>query len=307
LLAEGNSAKSRLIGGTKGSHVVVSSFPGAPRETLYVEAQAHHRPYFIVPWNGLYLIGTTDQRYTGNPDQAQATEREIEYLIGETNRVIPLAQLGREAVLYSYAGVRPLAYHPVGAESSITRRHIVHDHAPDLTGLISIVGGKLTTYRNLAAQAVDLACRKLKRREAGSLTARLPLPGADTPDFGSFAAKFIRESGLPSHVAAHLVDVYGTRADEVLACAGGESALLQPLARSTAIAAEVIFAFRHEMARTLTDVLLRRSMAGLGAEMGIGTDQAAAHVAVQQLGFDGTWAERQVVEYREALKRFRPR
>src|SRR5690606_14973646 len=83
----------RMIGGTKGTHIVVDPFPGAPREALYVEARADGRPYFIVPWNGRYLIGTTDTRYSGNLDEVTPDEAEIDYLISETNRVLPSAGL----------------------------------------------------------------------------------------------------------------------------------------------------------------------------------------------------------------------
>ncbi len=156
-----------LIGGTKGSHLVVGRFPGAPSEALYVEAE-DGRPYFIVPWNDLYLIGTTDTRYRGDLDHVVATDEEIEYLISATNEVIPGARLTRDDVLYTYAGVRPLPW-TEDSEGSITRRHIIHDHAPEVEGLLSIVGGKLTTYRHLAEQAVDAVYGKLGRDVPGVL------------------------------------------------------------------------------------------------------------------------------------------
>ena len=141
--------RPRLIGGTKGSHIVVAPFPGAPRDALYAEARRDGRPFFIVPWNGLYLIGTTDTRYDGDLDRVVADDWEIDLLLKETNRVIPDANLTRDDVLYTYAGIRPLPYAPDEAEGSVTRRHIVRDHARTSgpRGLYSIIGGKLTTYR----------------------------------------------------------------------------------------------------------------------------------------------------------------
>ena len=155
-------------------------FPGAPKnEALYVEARRDGRPYFILPWNGRYLIGTTDIRYDGDLDHIVADEEEIEYLIDETTFVIPEANLTRESVLFAYSGVRPLPYQPEGSEGSVTRSHIVYDHARGkgvgtkrssigedaarVEGLISIVGGKLTTYRNLSRQTVDMVYEKLGR------------------------------------------------------------------------------------------------------------------------------------------------
>ena len=177
----GESFGGRMIGGTKGSHLIVDPFPGAPKnEALYVEARRDGRPYFIVPWNGRYLIGTTDLRYEGDLDRVVADEEEIEYLIDETNHVIPEASLTRESVLFTYSGIRPLPYQPEGAEGSVTRSHIVYDHAKGkgvgtkrssigegvarVEGLISIVGGKLTTYRNLSRQTVDMVYKKLDLR-----------------------------------------------------------------------------------------------------------------------------------------------
>ena len=120
--------RPRLIGGSKGSHIVVDPFPGAPRDALYAEARQDGRPFFIIPWNDLYLIGTTDTRYDGDLDKVMAEDWEIDLLLAETNRVIPAARLTRECVRYTYAGVRPLPYTLDESEGDITRRHIMHDH-----------------------------------------------------------------------------------------------------------------------------------------------------------------------------------
>ena len=130
----------RFMGGTKGSHLVVDPFPGAPEgEALYVEARKDGRPYFIVPWNGRYLIGTTDLRYDEDLDYVSASEEEIQYLLDETNYVIPEANLSREDVLFTYSGVRPLPYNPEGETGGVTRSHVVFDHAKGS----SAAGGKV--------------------------------------------------------------------------------------------------------------------------------------------------------------------
>lgn len=100
---------ARKIGGTKGSHIVVSKFPGAPENTsLYVEAKSDGRPFFIVPWLGMYLIGTTDIPFKGDLDRVKANDDEIDYLLTETNNIIPAANLTREDIRFTYSGVRPL-------------------------------------------------------------------------------------------------------------------------------------------------------------------------------------------------------
>jgi glycerol-3-phosphate dehydrogenase len=164
------SVKSpKLIGGTKGSHIVVAPFPGAPVNAIYLEARSDGRPIFIIPWNKLYLIGTTDVRFEGDPDEVRCEPWEIDYLLSETNLALPAAHLTRDSILQTYSGVRPLP------NQSSTRRHFIREH-PQLQNLLSIVGGKLTTYRSLAEECVDLIFRKLGRDSPPCRTAKEILP-----------------------------------------------------------------------------------------------------------------------------------
>lgn len=308
-----------MIGGTKGSHLVVDPFPGAPQdEALYVEARKDGRPYFIVPWNGRYLIGTTDIRYDDDLDRVSAEEDEIDYLIDETNYVIPEVNLSRDSVLFTYSGIRPLPYQPEGSTGSVTRSHIIHDHAKksdhtvEIGGLVSIVGGKLTTYRNLSRQTMDLVYKKTGRKAAKSRTGDVPLPGGATEDFDAFSAEFRTKSGLPDDLATRLVSLYGVRAPDVLEMAGDDTSLKVPLVspyspETGLIGAEVIYAFKREMAQTLTDVLLRRTMAGLGPKVALDLDEAAAQVAVEHLGWDKDRADREVQNYRDYVSRYHPK
>jgi len=325
----GTFGEVHMIGGTKGSHLIVDPFPGAPKgEALYVEARKDGRPYFIVPWNGRYLIGTTDIRYEGDLDYVSADEEEIDYLIDETNFVIPSANLTRESVLFTYSGIRPLPYQPEGAEGSVTRSHIVYDHAkgkgigtkragvgegaPRVEGLISIVGGKLTTYRNLSRQTTDMAYKKLGREAPESPTARVSLPGGETGDFERFAAEFKATSGLADWLSERLLKLYGVRAPDVLEMAGEDPSLRLPLGPSATvesgiIGAEVLYAFRRELAQTLADVLLRRTMVGLGPSVGLDVDEAASRVAVEHLGWSEDRARSEVEAYRKYVERYRPK
>lgn len=297
----------RMIGGTKGSHIVVNDFPGAPKDALYVEAREDQRPYFIVPWNKLYLIGTTDVRYQGSLDRVMADESEIEYLIAETNHIIPKANLSRGQVLYTYSGIRPLPYQKDGVEGAISRRHFIKDHAPALENFFSVVGGKLTTYRNLSEQAVDAVYRKLRRTAPPSQTGREPLPGAAV-SYAALLERLHAEGGLTHRSADHLARVYGSRALDVLDLAGDDPTLREVFSPETgAIGAEVLLAFEREMAQTLADVLLRRTMVGIGPAAGVGADVAAARIACVHLGWDDRRATREVEEYREYMTRFHPR
>ena len=160
----------KLIGGTKGSHIVVAPFPTAPANAIYLEARSDGRPVFIIPWNKLYLIGTTDVRFEGNPDEVRCEQWEIDYLLAETNLALPNAKLTPDNILYTYSGVRPLPVTGDKDEQNITRRHFIREH-PRLPNLLSIVGGKLTTYRSLAEECVDLIFRKLGRNSPPCRTA----------------------------------------------------------------------------------------------------------------------------------------
>ena len=308
-------AEERMIGGTKGSHLIVDPFPGAPKTALYVEARKDGRPYFIVPWNGRYLIGTTDVRYAGDLDLVVADDEEIDYLIDETNHVIPEANLTRSDILFTYSGVRPLPYQPEGAEGSVTRSHVIYDHAehdPKIGGLISIIGGKLTTYRNLSRETVDVAYEKLGKKAPRSHTDKVPLPGGATKDFEAFSAEFRATSGLTEELATRLLKLYGVRAPEVLERAGDDPSLRVPLAspfsvETGLIGAEVLYAFRRELAEKLSDVLLRRSMVGMGPEVGLDVDEAAAQVAVRYLGWSQERSDSEVREYRDYVRRYRPK
>jgi glycerol-3-phosphate dehydrogenase len=314
LAADGLPPGPRLIGGTKGSHLVVAPFPGAPREAVYSEAVEDGRPYFVVPWHGQYLIGTTDTRYDGDLDAVHATDEEVAYLIAETNRLIPEAALGAEQVLYTYAGVRPLPA-PVagkdGEEGAITRSHVVHDHASGeggVEGLLSIVGGKITTYRRLAEETVDLAVKKLGRKVDKCRTHQLPLPGGTAYAFAGFRERFRATSGLPLETADRLLRIYGTRAAEVLDYADGAPGLREPFdADSGAIGAEVVFSLRTELAETLADVIARRTLVGFGPRLGLAAVDTAAEIAVRHAGWSHARAAREAERWRAEAAALRPR
>ena len=160
VLANDTRTVRRHIGGTKGSHAVVGPFPGAPKDVVYYESQADGRLVLIIPWGDQILLGTTDQRFEGPPETARADAGEVAYLLGEVNRLIPQANLQVSDVLYTYSGVRPLPFVPDKAEWNVPRSHVIHDHAPEQRGLLSIIGGKLTTYRSLAEETVDAVFRQ---------------------------------------------------------------------------------------------------------------------------------------------------
>jgi glycerol-3-phosphate dehydrogenase len=296
--------RPRLIGGTKGSHLVVRPFPGAPRAAVYTEA-VDNRPYFIVPWAGNYLIGTTDERFEGSPDEVVASPDEIGYLIESTNQVLPAAGLSRDDILWTYSGVRPLPYEPGVPEAKVTRKHVFH-RDQHLRNVISVVGGKLTTHRSLAEQAVDLVFETLGRTAPRCHTAEEALPGGRTGDWARFADGFRSWCGLPADSANHLLDVYGVRASDVLGFAGDDQQLRARVPDGAAIAAEVPFAVRAEMAVTLADVLLRRTMLGVRGDLGLSALDWTASLTRTALRWEPRHAAADTADYRESVARYHP-
>jgi len=275
----------RFIGGAKGTHIVVDVLPGLGASACYAEAGADGRPFFVIPWNGMTLIGTTDIPCAGDPAAVHSDPAEIDYLLAEAGRLFPAARLSREDIRYSYVGVRPLPAAAGKDQAAITRRHAIRHHRGVARGLYSIIGGKLTTYRSLAEEVVDRLVRRLGREFASCSTAREPLPGA-LADPVPLAADLTARCGLEAAVATRLVGLYGSRAADVAALVGRDSGLAAPLGSGHAIAAEVVFAFEAELATTLADCLMRRTMLGLGPDLGATVLDEALGVAAGYLGWD---------------------
>ncbi|MEP6920517.1 MAG: glycerol-3-phosphate dehydrogenase [bacterium] len=305
LSPEGN-VESRLIGGTKGSHIVVAPFTGAPASALYIEADTDQRPFFIIPWNNHYLIGTTDLPYQGDLDHVAIDQNEIYYLLRETNGVIPSANLTRAKILYTYSGVRPLPQTGEKEAKSITRRHFIRQHAR-CKNLFSIVGGKITTYRSLAEETVDLVCQRLGRSRQKCTTDEVALPGAAVPDFPAFSKEFERTSGLPEATSRRMLRIYGTRASLITELIEGNASLAGVFDTETgAIGAEIVFVFRHELAKTLADCLMRRTMVGLNSSLGVNAIEAVANVAQGYLGWSDERIRNEVKAYHDFIERLRP-
>src|SRR5262249_45771903 len=140
----------RMIGGVRGSHLVLPRLPGIGDQPVYAEAP-DGRQIFVLPWNGQVLVGTTEVADAEDPAKAQPSSEEIDYLLKSLLRLFPKCGATKADIRYFFAGIRPLPIAPGKKYSTVTRRHILHDHSDDsASGLISIIGGKLTTAASLA-------------------------------------------------------------------------------------------------------------------------------------------------------------
>jgi glycerol-3-phosphate dehydrogenase len=289
---------------TKGVHVVT---PSATRHAHVLFAERDGRLLFVIPWLGYSLIGTTDTDYHGDPTEAAATQADVEYLLDEARRVFPTAPL--DDILYAYAGVRALVRIDHVSEGKVSRKHAVHDHArrDGVPGIISVVGGKVTGYRAIAEEVGDLVARKLRLRRATDSTTELqPLPGGDLSDLEAYIDSQIwpraEQLGLDREEAAHLGSVYGSLAQAVL-----DRVELDPgLARrvgpgAPTILAQLSHAVESEWARSLGDVLLRRTPLGLHACQALDYLDAVADHVGPLLGWDADEKRRQIEAYRAEI------
>jgi glycerol-3-phosphate dehydrogenase len=295
---------TRLIGGTKGTHIVTTRFANAPPGGIYVEAGSDGRPFFILPWNGLVLIGTTDERFDADPSTAAADDAEIEYLVAETERVFPDARGLAERVLYTHTGVRPLPYRRKGAEGAITRRHLIRRHRA-AQGLYSIVGGKLTTHRALAEDVLAMLRRRhLPHLAANSPTRTRRLPGAlDAHDRNALLADVGAKLGAEQ--AARLWNVYGSAAAAIAKQAGSRELGARVADGSPVLVAELVHGLEAEWAVTLEDLLQRRCMAGLDADFGLEVADAASAWLVKLGRWDAARAASELAAYRALAARHR--
>jgi glycerol-3-phosphate dehydrogenase len=291
---------------TKGVHLVT---PSGTRHAHVLFSQTDGRLFFVVPWLGYSLVGTTDTDFHGDPAAAAADEADVRYLSTEAQRAFPQAPFAH--VYYTWAGVRALGRVEGVKEGRVSRKHRVLDHGAQegLPGLVSVVGGKITAYRGIAEEVGDLVSRALGRRTRG-YTDRRPFPGGAMADLRSFVdadlAPRAQGLGLIREQAARLARIYGSLAHEVLDLVEREPALAQPLAAgSPAIVAEAARAVEQEWAVTLGDFLLRRSDLGLQADQALGGIDETAAAMGELSGWDATERAEQVALYRAEVEPMR--
>lgn len=298
-------SKNRKIKGTKGSHIVVNAFPGCPESCLYVEAVSDGRPFFIVPWLGKYLIGTTDLYFEGDLDKVKADDAEIDYLLQETNLIIPTAQLSRQDVIFTYSGVRPLPNEEKKKPGSVTRKHIIYNHRRDgVSNLISLIGGKLTTYRHVGQEITDLALRHLGRRHVPCATLRRPLPGAMRPNDPRRQKIWENYKEVVSApTISHLCSIYGSQAAKVLALAKDEPELAEAITTELPdIKAQIVYAVQSELAHTLLDITRRRTAIAMLDNYGLDVVPVLTDTLQKYCGWTAEKCNDQVEAYREYME-----
>jgi glycerol-3-phosphate dehydrogenase len=265
--ALGKPSSHRLMR-SKGIHLLVQAVTRT--SALTVAAEGSH--FFVLPWHGHTLLGTTDTEFKGDPDDVGVSESDIADFLAFINKHLPAVNLTRDKVEFFYSGLRPLVDDGSGDTYGASRKAELVDHGESdgLTGLLSAIGGKWTTSRALAQTVVDAIVEKLDVSADDCETDEDPTAGGDIGRISDFLAEQRAEhADLPS--IEHLARMYGSRLPEMLAQANNRPELRLPVGASGDIAAQVLFAVREEMALRLSDVVMRRTCMGQ-----IGTPPSAA-------------------------------
>jgi glycerol-3-phosphate dehydrogenase len=236
---------------TKGIHIVVKG--RISNHAVLIPSQEDNRVFFVIPWMNNSLIGTTDTDFSDLPDHVTVEEKDIDYLVREANRVLPYAELKQENIIASFAGLRPLVSEE-GAPAKVSRKHLVRK---SYSGIIYVTGGKYTTYRKIAEDAVRL----LTKKPLIDTQERFSVYGGGVID--GKAGDLAQEYGLKEEVVQSLMDLYGSRFRDVLALVKEKPGLKAPICScSTVICAQIVYAVETEMACTQEDIIMRRLLLG---------------------------------------------
>jgi glycerol-3-phosphate dehydrogenase len=251
---------------------------------------------FVIPWGSRWIIGTTDTDWELDRAHPAASRSDIDYLLSRVNEVLAVP-ITRDDVVGVYAGLRPLLSGESEETSQLSREHAVARSVP---GLVSVAGGKYTTYRVMARDAVDGCVEDLDRPVPGSVTERVALLGADGyPAMVNRQTTVAAELGVPSWRLRRLLDRYGSLVTEVLAPAESEPELLAPVVGAPEyLNAEIRYAVTHEGALHLDDLLTRRTRISIeSTHRGTDSAWAVARVVAPVLGWDDETVDREVTTY----------
>ena len=284
---------------SKGVHIVV------PRDRIVAESglilRTEKSVLFVIPWRNHWIVGTTDTDWNLDLAHPAATKHDIDYILEHVNSVLatPLKHDDIEGV---YAGLRPLLAGESEETSKLSREHAVARVSP---GLVAIAGGKYTTYRVMAADAVDAASADLPGRLQPSITDKVPLLGADgyhalVNQVDQLGARH----GLHPYRVRHLLDRYGSLVHEVLALAEGRPELLKPLAAAPDyLQVEIVYAASHEGALHVEDTLARRTRISIEyPHRGVDCAQQVAELMADVLGWSTETTNREVKIYKARVE-----
>ncbi len=280
---------------SKGAHIVV---PGsAIRSKTGVIIKTDISVLFIIPWGDKWIVGTTDTDYESDPNTPIATRNDVNYIINQANRVLE-PKLNHNQVIGVFAGLRPLiSTNEDSKTTDLSREHVVDHPVP---GFVSIAGGKYTTYRVMAEDAIDAAVVDLKRLTPDSCTESLAIVGADGYSvLKNQKASIAKSYGISEATVNHLLNRYGSLFVEVLESAKSNQHLLLPISTQLPyIGAEILYAVTHEGAISISDVMNRRTRINFEApDQGRSILETVAEIMAEPLGWTKADIKKSISEY----------
>jgi glycerol-3-phosphate dehydrogenase len=244
---------------------------------------------FIMPWRNHTIIGTTDKEYFGSPDDYKVSKESVQEVIETLNRYYGDGDLKYSDVIFAYGGLRPLVEDNTNNSYETSRKYEVYDNLKDgIEGLITVEGGKYTTSRNLAFNVMELVQKKLNIKMKDSITYNNYLSGCEIRDMEQFMIKLHNkyDTFFSSKTIEYVGRNYGTECHEVFRLATENKNLSEVLNDDGEILAEVYYAIKTEMAKTLKDIFLRRTGLGTIGNPGHETIQKVASLAAEMLNWD---------------------
>ena len=286
---------------SKGAHIVV---PGdAIKSETGVIIKTDVSVLFIIPWGDKWIVGTTDTDYDESREEPLATRDDVTYIINQANRVLE-PKLRREQVIGVFAGLRPLvSTDPDSPTTKLSREHVVDSPAP---GFVSIAGGKYTTYRVMAEDAVNEAINHLRKIVPDSTTETLAIIGAEGYSvLMNQIPRLAKMYSIEESSVEHLLNRYGSLIDEVLNPGIQKPALLERLAPELPyLKAEILYAVTHEGARSIDDVLSRRTRISFESkDQGLGVVDVVADLISEALEWGAKERKASIKQYQEIIER----
>jgi glycerol-3-phosphate dehydrogenase len=259
------------------------------------------RLFFVTPWHEYSIIGTEHVHYDGDPSDFRIKETDIQSFLDDVNEAYPPADLKREDVTFFYGGLLPAdPQHSQGTDVKLLKTYKLIDHQESgIDGLITVVGVKYTTARDVAAKTVDYIARRLGKTETKSKTSVTPVFGGDLSDVSGYVEeqKQADDTGLAEAALERLIANHGTAYTNVLEHVSADPNLSQPITNgSLTLVAEVLYAVREEMAVKLADVIRRRTELGSAGNPGAGILQKVASIMAAELSWDETRIAAEIAE-----------
>jgi glycerol-3-phosphate dehydrogenase len=284
---------------SKGVHIVLPGDAIASEAGIILKTPVS--VLFVIPWQGKWILGTTDTEYIGDPSQPLASREDVAYIIDQANRILN-PEISASDVIGVYAGLRPLVSKKADTSTTkLSREHTVDSPAP---GFVSVAGGKYTTYRIMAEDVIDAAASDLPFDVSESFTDHIPLVGADGYNALLKQIPLLSdETGLDSSTLLHLLDRYGSLMAQIVNLVKHDPELGKRLDKNLPyLKAEIHYAASDEGARSVSDVIYRRTRISFeSSDAGMGVSEEVSRIIAPILGWSSRDRKRSLDEYQELV------